>query len=520
MTKKSKIFAGILAAAMTMGVGFAAGCGGSDNPGGGGGGGGDKPLAGTYDAKIWVAEAAVELTQQQIAKYNQTNTDGITINANVVAEGEGEAATDMIADVETGADLYCFAQDQFARLKQAEALSKLGAGAAQTVRDTNDQYAVSAASIGNDVYAYPLTADNGYFMYYDKSVVSESSVTSLERIIADCEAAGKQFSFFLEGSAWYAASFFFATGCNSEWVVGEDGKFTNVNDTFNSPEGLIAAKGMYKLLNSTCYNNSEKAASFEAAIKSAVVISGTWDYTTAYGILGDNLGVAELPSFEVDGKSYHLGSYRGYKLLGVKPQTDAKKSSVMHKLAQYLTSEAAQIERFETLSWGPANTNAQNSDAVKANPGLAALSAQAPYGKLQGQIHGSWWDIGKAIATDIKNSGGTDEGLQSALTTYKNAIDGIFSMSEEEKNAYTVIGSINGDGWTVDLPMTEISTGVWKTTVAYDLKENDEFKVRQGKSWDVSYGDGNSNFKVTTAGTYYIQFTISGDVGTIELIAA
>lgn len=358
-------------------------------------------------------------------------------------------------------------------------------------------------------------------MYYDKSVVQETSVSSLEAIIADCEAANRQFSFYLEGSAWYAASFFFATGCKSEWTVDENGKFESVADTFNSAEGLIAAKGMYKLLNSTCYNNSEKAASFDAAIKSAVVISGTWDYTTAYGILGDNLGVAELPSFTVDGQSYHLGSYRGYKLLGVKPQTDAKRASVMHKLAQYLTSEAAQIERFESLAWGPANTNAQNSDTVKANPGLAALSAQAPYGKLQGQIHGSWWDIGKAIATDIKNSDGSDEGLQSALTTYRAAIEGIFSMTDEERNAYTVIGAINGDSWSVDLPMEEVSSGVWKTTKAYALNAEEEFKVRQGKSWDVSYGAvGGGNFVVETSGTYYIQFTIVGDTGTIELIPA
>lgn len=518
MTKKSKLLAGVLALAMTMGVGFAAGCGENENNPGGG----DKPLEGTYDAKVWVAEAAVELTKKQISDFNANNTDGITINASVVAEGEGEAATDMVSDVETGADIYCFAQDQFARLKQAEALSKLGDGAAKTVRETNDQYAVAAASIGNDVYAYPLTADNGYFMYYDKSVIQESSVSSLEAIIADCEAANRQFSFYLEGSAWYAASFFFATGCKSDWTVNDEGKFVSVADTFNSAEGLIAVKGMYKLLNSSCYNNSEKAASFDAAIKSAVVVSGAWDYTTAYGILGENLGVAELPSFTVDGKSYHLGSYSGYKLLGVKPQTDAKRASVMHKLAQYLTSEAAQTERFETLAWGPANTNAQNSDSVKANPGLAALHAQAPYSKLQGQIHGSWWDIGKAIATDVKNSDGTDAGLQGALTTYRAAIEGIFSMTDEERNAFTVIGSIKGTNWDTDFAMTEVSTGVWKSTEAFTLVSGNEFKVRQGKSWDVNYGVNGGNFVITddNAGTYYIQLTLSGDSGTIELIPA
>ena len=79
-------------------------------------------LAGTYDIKVWVAEAAVELTKSQIAKFNETNTDGIVINATVEPVGEGEAATSMTTDVEAGADLYTFAQDQAARLINAGAL--------------------------------------------------------------------------------------------------------------------------------------------------------------------------------------------------------------------------------------------------------------------------------------------------------------------------------------------------------------------------------------------------------------
>ena len=500
--------------------------GGNENVGGNEGGNQEASLAGTYDIKVWVAEAAVELTKSQIAKFNETNTDGITINATVEPVGEGEAATSMTTDIEAGADLYTFAQDQAARLINAGALSKLGKGAAEIVTSENAAGVVSAAMSGDELWAYPLTADNGYFMYYDKSVVSEDHLDSLEAVIADCEAAGKMFSFELEGSAWYTASFFFATGCHSDWTTDADGAFTEVDDDFNSANGLIAIKGMKKLLDSTCYNNASTAAGFEAAVPSAVVISGTWDYVTAEGILGENLGVADLPSFEVDGTSYHLGSFNGCKLLGVKPQVDAKKGAAIHKLAQYLISEDAQLERFNTLAWGPANVKAQQNEAVLANPGLAALLAQAPYSVPQGQIHGSWWDIAKVIATNVK-AATDDAGLQAALDTYTTSMNGLFSMSDAEKNAWAVIGAIHGTNWDADLPMTEQGDGTWKSDEAYAMDANTQFKVRQGKSWDNNYG-ANAEFNSSTnisletlgaeAGTYYVVFDSA--TGAVTLVAA
>jgi len=145
---------------------------------------GDDSLAGTYDIVVWAAENAVDLTKRQIAAFNETNTDGITINATVEPVSESDAGTNMITDVSAGGDLYCFAQDQFARLILANALAKLGTKASETVTEANDATAVAAATIDGELYAYPLTADNGYFMYYDKSVIPEADIDSLEKISA------------------------------------------------------------------------------------------------------------------------------------------------------------------------------------------------------------------------------------------------------------------------------------------------------------------------------------------------
>lgn len=55
---------------------------------------------------------------------------------------------------------------------------------------------------------------------------------------------------------------FFATGCVSEWNTDENGAFISVHDTFNSPEGLIAVKGIKKLVDSPYHLGSSSGTEF------------------------------------------------------------------------------------------------------------------------------------------------------------------------------------------------------------------------------------------------------------------
>ena len=422
----------------------------------------------TYTITVWVSESegVKELTETQIARFAEEQ--GIVINATVEGISEADSATQMITSVEDGADVFCFAQDQLARLVQAGALQVLGEKASATVKELNDSGSVAAATVNGSLYCYPMTSDNGYFMFYDKSVVSEDHIDSLEDIIADCEAAGRMISYELETGAWYNASFFFATGCHSLWTTDDAGNFTSVDDTFNSEAGVVALRGMQKLLHSTAYNSSSNAADFSAAIPSAVLVSGTWAATDVQAALGDNYGVADLPSFTVDGVSYHLGSFSGNKLMGVKPQTDAEKASMLQSLALYLTNEECQLERFNLRGWGPSNKAAQENEAVKSNDALAALAAQSEYATPQGQIHGSWWNIALTYATAAKAAADDDvDALKAALTSYQNTINGLFSL-----NGYVFVGAWNGwDNADVDnFGMTKDNETY---TITLDVPESD-----------------------------------------------
>ncbi len=481
----------------------------------------EADLSGTYDVTVWVSESegVTQLTEQQIDAFEEANP-GIVINATVEGVTESNSATNMITDVASGADLFCFAQDQLIRLVEAGALTKLGAAASDIVTSANDATSLKAATVGSDIYCYPLTSDNGYFMYYDKSVVQESSLDDLAAIVADCEAAGRTICMETDTSAWYLASFFFATGCHSDWTMNDDGSFASVDDDFDSPNGLIALKGMQQMVKSSMYVSSSDGAQFAAAVPAGVVVTGTWGASAAKEALGDNYAVADLPSFTVDGNTYHMGSYSGCKLMGVKPQDDAVKTAVLHKLAQYLTSAECQLQRYELVGWGPSNLEAQQSDEVQADPALAALAAQNEFATPQGQIHGSWWDIAKLLGNVAEDST-TDEELQAGLDSYKASIDELFTIDEATANAFTLIGSFGGYNWDTDVAMTEDPAGTWTATV--DFKAGDEFKVRQGLGWDVNFGVdgvlGGDNVVIDADGTYLVTLVYDGTNATLTVEA-
>ena len=393
-------------------------------------------LTGTYNITMWVSEkeGVKEQFLTQIDAFEKANP-GIIIHAAIEGVAEADAASKVIADVATAPDIYCFAQDQLARLIQAAALAAPGKAAQEVIIASNDIGSISAAKVADTIYAYPLTSDNGYFMYYDKSIISEEDAKDLSKIVAAAEKANKKIRFALE-DAWYTASFFFATGCHTNWTTNEKGEFTAVDDTFNSPAGMIAMKGMQILTNSPMYD-----ANANIFTDAAVVVTGAWNASAAAAHFGANLAATKLPSFSIDGKSYQLGSYSGYKLMGVKPQGDAKKGAVLQLLAQYLTNEENQLARFNAFGWGPSNKGTQASDAVKADLSLTALAAQNAFSTPQGQIAGVFWDNAKLLGAVAKNAK-TDADLQKGLDDYKKALEEFTKLTPEQRAAFTVIGDI------------------------------------------------------------------------------
>ncbi len=367
--------------------------------------------------KIWVAEEVVTFTQEQCDAFFEANPDYKGYTVEIQPTGEGDAAGNMITDVAGGADIYGFAQDQLSRLVAAGALTPVNGEYASFVSSENDAGAAAAAQMGGQTYAFPLTSDNGYFMYYDKSVITDP--TSLDAIIADCEAAGK--NFYMEiNSGWYQPAFFFATGCELTYEADDKGNFVSSNITYATDNGLKALKAIIQLAKSPAFVNGSSAST---ATNIGAIVDGTWDSGALKDMLGDNYACVKLPSFTVDGTSYQMSGFGGFKLLGVKPQTDEEKLTVCLKLAQYLSSADVQLARYNKVGWGPSNVTAQGDSAVQADEALSALAEQLANTIPQGQYPDAYWQdatsLGDSIIADEMDNM-SDEELMKVLQDFQD----------------------------------------------------------------------------------------------------
>ena len=364
------------------------------------------------EIKIWVAEATVEFTKAQVEAFKAANPDYANMTVVVEPVGEGDAASNMLTDVEAGADIFGFAQDQLARLVAAGALIDVAPENAEIVVAQNDAGSVSAVKMGDVMYAYPMTSDNGYFMYYDKSVVTDP--TNLEAVLADCEKAGK--NFYMEiNSGWYQTAFFFGAGCTLTYSTDDEGNIVAMDCDYASENGVKALKSMIKLAQSPAFVNGSSASN---ATNLGAIVDGTWDAGVVKEALGENYAAVKLPT--VDG--YQLGGFGGFKMLGVKPQADEAKLAACDALALYLSSGEVQAARFDAVGWGPSNLEAQQSEGVQADVALSALASQLQYCIGQGQYPGEYWTLATALGDDImadKYDAYTDEQLLEVLTTFQ-----------------------------------------------------------------------------------------------------
>ena len=369
------------------------------------------------DIKVWVADAVVDFTKEQVEAVKTAYPEYAGINFTVEPVGEGDAATSMIQDVEAGADIYGFAQDQLGRLVVAGAIIDLDPEIAGIVKAENDAGSVAAVTMGETMYAYPMTSDNGYFLYYDKSVVKDP--TTLEAILADCEAAGK--SFYMEiNSGWYQTTFFFGHGCELTFDSNDEGALVKMNASYASDEGVAALKDMIALKKSPAFVNG---SSISNATNVAAIVDGTWDSTAAKDLFGENYGAAKLPTFG----GIQLSGFGGFKMLGIKPQTDDAKLAACDALAHFLTSEEAQVARYNAVGWGPSNLNAQKNEAVQADVALSALGEQLAFCIPQGQYPGDYWGLATALGDDViggKYDDADDATLLATLQQFQDTCEG------------------------------------------------------------------------------------------------
>ena len=414
--KKSKILVALLLAfVMVFGVVSLVACDNGGNGGEGGNGGSkDKPI----ELLLWAPSGAQtfykEWANKWAADYKDAQGRSYTVKLGVMEEGD--VADPLMTSPTDGADVFLFADDQVAKLYQNNVLADLGTAAlAQEIRSRNSESSVESASYDGKLLAYPMQADNTYFLYYNSDMLSEEDVATWDSLFAavaklnqkddgtekeGTERIKVQFAY---GTGWYQAAWFFSFG-----------GFANETETnFDDPEiGYKALQAAYEFSNrdDITFMDPNDLADGLMDNSLAAGVAGTWIYTGDFA-KADNIKMAVLPKIRLSGDSAEdpnsyvpMKSFISCKLIGVNAQGEYVPAS--HALANYLTSEEVQVAKALTLGAGPSNKVAAEKPEVKALPTVQVVAAQSNFAVPQINLPAGFWSsLQKCV--EVVNAQGT-----------------------------------------------------------------------------------------------------------------
>ena len=388
----------------------------------------------TVTLTVWGAQEDQQMLKEMCDAFAKENSDK-TYKFHFGVLGEGTSSDKILADVEAGPDVFSFPSDRINTFYAAGALARIGGDIETQVKAENASGAVDAASItvggASRLYAFPVTGDNCYFLYYDKSVFTNpEDLTSLDKILDVAEAAGKKVHFKLNDDGWYLASFFFADKDLQYDVTYSDRMVEEkVTINFDSEDGLEVMKSLRHYVNRDGLVSQTDDSKMIAALtpdksgkrEAAAVVSGTWNASAIKELLGDNMGVCILPTVKIDGEDVQLSGFMGYKLMGVNGYSKNKGEAT--KLAAYLTNEQNQLKRFKDRGFAPTNKKAAATEEVASDPVISVVLEQATHNRSQKNVPSTFWTPMASLITPLLTAKAEGKTVTDAqLQEYLNAL--------------------------------------------------------------------------------------------------
>lgn len=365
-----------------------------------------KNLIANTDGKVtlnvWCSEMEAYQTtvKNLVDQFTQEYSD-VDFDIKVGAVSESDARSRVLEDVEAAADVFVFADDQIADLVSAGALQEVAATYTYNPGETNSEATVKAASVDGKLYAYPLTASNGYFLYYNSEYLTEEDCASWDTLLAKAKEKGKKVGMEI-ANGWYLYGFFGGAGC--ELTKNDDGSNTC---TWNDDNGVKTADAIKEIAKNDAFvsvGNDDAMAMLPDGDLIAYV-SGTWNVNTFQDVYKDGYAACKLPTFNMGGTQTQMSSYAGYKFVGVNSYSKFTGWSML--LAEFLTSESSQKAIADATGEGPANIKAAETIT---SPALEALVAQSEFAHQQ-IVGDKFWDPAAALGASLVEGKGDSKKL-------------------------------------------------------------------------------------------------------------
>lgn len=355
---------------------------------------------------VWTDAENVSMVENMLTSFKEHYADQAKFEIGIEVQKESELRDVLLQNVHADVDVFSFPDDQLSTLIASGVISQVPNY--EEVKASNLEGSVEAASLNERLYAYPMTADNGNFMYYNKKYFSESDVQTLDGMLEVAQKAGKKIVMDLT-SGWYLYNFFGNTGMTLG--INEDGitNYCDWNSTSGNITGLDVAEALVQLIDHPAFivtSDSEFVSGSQDADSIIASVSGVWNAVAVKELWGDDYGAVKLPTYTCANQQIQLSSFTGYKMMGVNAYSDELEWA--HKLADWMTNEENQEIRFIERNQGPSNKNVAASEEVLKVPAIQAVIDQSQYGTLQ-RVGNNYWKS----CTDFVNTllSGNPEGI-------------------------------------------------------------------------------------------------------------
>lgn len=326
---------------------------------------------------------------------------------------EASAGEQVAQDPDASADVFMYANNSLEPMRNADALVRFGGKYREQIEATNSQDVLDTLIMDDNLYGIPFTT-NLWYMYYDKSVFSEEDIKNLDTML---EKGVVSFPFV---NSWYLPAFYIGNGCT---LFGEDGKDEAAGVDFGGENAVEVTNYLIDLAQNLNFKIDDLGSGIAGLRDGSInaMFSGSWDANAVKEALGDNMGVAALPTYTLNGEEKQMYAYAGTKAIGVNTHSDYMVQAI--ELAIWLGNAESQRLHYELRQVVPCNTELLQEEDIQKDELVMAqnttFSDTSIIQPLVNQMNNCW--------TPVENMG---KGIRNGSVTHENAQEQTEQMNE------------------------------------------------------------------------------------------
>ena len=325
---------------------------------------------------------------------------------------EASAAGQVAQDPEASADVFMYANDTLTTLTDADGLTKFGGKYREEIESENTQQVLDSLTMDGELYGVPFTT-NTWFLYYDKSVFSEEEIQNLDTML---EKGVVSFPF---TNSWYLPAFYLGNGC----TLFGDGTDEDKGVDFSGQKAEDVTNYLIDLADNPNFKIDQDGSGLAGLRDGSInaIFSGSWDANAVEEALGENMGVAALPTYTLNGEEHQMKAYAGSKAIGVNPNSKNMVAAV--ELAVYLGSAKAQELHYELRNVIPCSETLLEDGDLASDPLVAAqtrtFNETSILQPFVSKMNNCW--------TPVENMG---KGIRNGSVTHENAKEQTEAMND------------------------------------------------------------------------------------------